>query len=278
MGYVNFEEVLNCLQDKLESYMSTIKSGSGNRMTVNLLGVNIDAIDTKGLCRKIVDFTDQGSTRTVMYVNTDCMLISRENAEYRQALNEASLVYADGVGVVYGVKLWGDTLPGRSTGADFMPDFCRIFAKNGIRLYFLGAADGVAEEAADSLRRDIPDLYIVGSHHGYFPSEQNDAIIAEINAAKPDIVVVGFGAPSQELWMKDNADKLDAAVLWGVGGLFDFLSGRTKRGPQWLLDHGFEWLCRLCVEPRRLWRRYLVGNTKFVLYLLRQRFLGHISG
>ncbi len=253
------------------------ENGVGNRSTVNLLGVNIDVVDTDGLCEKIVNFTTQESAHTVMYVNTDCMLISQKNEKYRQTLNTADLVYADGIGVVYGAKLWGHFLPGRSTGADFMPDFCRTFAEEGLRLFFLGAAEGVAEEAAGRLRRDISKLSIVGTHHGYFSPEQNDELIVKINAAKPDIVVVGFGAPRQEFWIKDNADRLDAAVLWGVGGLFDFLSGRTERGPQWLLDHGFEWLCRLFVEPRRLWRRYLIGNTKFVLYLLHRRFFGRTS-
>jgi N-acetylglucosaminyldiphosphoundecaprenol N-acetyl-beta-D-mannosaminyltransferase len=207
-----------------------------------------------------------------MYVNADCMLLANKDKKYRKILNGADLVYADGVGVVYAAKLWGHSLPGRSTAADFMPDFCCTFAERGLRLFFLGAPDGVAEKAAEKLRQQIPNLNIVGTHHGYFSPAQSGEIISRINATKPDIVVVGFGAPYQEVWIHDNAHLFDTTVLWGVGGLFDFLSGRIKRGPQWLLDHGFEWLCRLLVEPRRLWRRYLLGNTKFVLYVLGRRF------
>jgi len=208
-----------------------------------------------------------------MYVNTDCMLIAAKDTKYRQVLNDADLVYADGVGVVYGAKLWGHSLPGRSTGADFMPDFCRTFAAKGLRLYFLGAPAGVAEQAAIKLQQEIPDLLITGTQHGYFTPEQEDEILAGINAAQPDIVIVGLGAPYQEFWISKNADKLNASVIWGVGGLFDFLSGRTPRGPQWLLDNGFEWLCRLVAEPKRLWYRYLIGNTKFVIYLCWRRFV-----
>ncbi len=254
-----------------------LRNEEEQRQTVTLLGVNIDVVDTAGLCQRLVAFSALESTQTVMYVNADCMLISQKNEKYRQTLNGANLVYADGVGVVHGVKLWGHSLPGRSTAADFMPDFCRTFAGKGLKLFFLGAADGVAREAADRLQEDIPDLRIVGTHHGYFTPEENESVIAEINAAKPDIVVVGFGAPHQEFWIEKNAQQLDTSVVWGVGGLFDFLSGRTKRGPQWLLDHGFEWLCRLFTEPKRLWRRYLVGNTKFVLILLQHRYFSKMS-
>jgi N-acetylglucosaminyldiphosphoundecaprenol N-acetyl-beta-D-mannosaminyltransferase len=249
------------------------KSELRERETINLLGVEIDVLDTEGICKKVVEFTDQDSTRTVMYVNTDCMLIAKKDKKYQQVLNNADLVYADGIGVVYGAKLWGHSLPGRSTGADFMPDFCRTFADKGLRVYFLGASPGIAKQAADNLRQMIPDLLITGTHHGYFTADQEEEVIAAINASRPDIVIIGLGAPYQEFWINKNTDKLDAAVLWGVGGLFDFLSGSTPRGPQWLLDNGFEWLCRLVAEPKRLWRRYLIGNTKFVLYLFWRRFV-----
>ncbi len=250
--------------------MSNIDNAS--RHTINLLGVNIDVLDTDGLCNKIIELASLDSSHAITYVNADCMLLARDDEKYRWVLNNCDLVYADGVGVVYGARLWGWHLPGRSTAADFMPDFCRKFSQKCLRLYFLGASDGVVEEAAARLRRKIPDLKIVGTHHGYFTSEQEQEIIAEINNSTPDIVVVGLGAPRQELWISENVDKINTAVIWGVGGLFDFLSGRTKRGPQWMLDNGFEWLCRLITEPRRLWRRYLIGNTKYVMYLIWCRF------
>ncbi len=261
---------------EIHSSISSAALQAGNnhgRTTVPLLGVGIDVLDTEGLCRRIVEFAGCGSTRSVMYVNADCMLIALKNEEYRQVLNNADLVYADGVGVVYGAKLWGHTLPGRSTAADFMPDFCQSFAESGLRVFFLGAKPGVARAAADQLMKDIPGLMIVGTHHGYFTAGETEQVIAEVNAAQPDVVVIGFGAPAQELWIRDHAGQLNVSVLWGVGGLFDFLSGQTPRGPQWLLDHGFEWLCRLTAEPKRLWRRYLLGNTKFVLTLLWHRYV-----
>lgn len=238
------------------------------RKTINFLGVHIDVLNTQGLLEKVINFTLEGKQRKVMYVNVDCILMSLKDICYRQILNRADLVYADGAGVVWGARLWGHRIPGRSTAADFMPDFCKDFAQNKLKIYLLGAKDGVAEGAAANLLKKIPDLKITGTYHGYFKREDIGRVIEEINARKPHILLVGFGAPRQEKWIEENAANLDVPVIWGVGGLFDFISERTWRGPHWLLDNGFEWLCRLIAEPRRLWRRYLIGNTKFILCLL----------
>ncbi len=243
------------------------------RNIISFLGVKVDVVDTRELCERIVSFALTGDKRQVMYVNTDCMLLARKNHLYKKVLNRCDLVYADGVGVVWGARLWGHDLPGRSTGADFLIEFCKQFAKNGLRVFLLGAKEPVARETAKKIQEKVPGLQIVGIHHGYFSQEQAQKVIDGVNKVQPHIVLVGMGAPQQEIWMDMYRESFDAPVLWGVGGLFDFVSGRTKRGPQWLLDNGFEWLCRLAVEPRRLWRRYLIGNTKFVLYVLWARYI-----
>ncbi len=250
------------------------RSAAPARATVRLLGVTIDAVDTGGLLARVLELLDSGARSTVTYANADCLLKATRDREYRRALNSADLVYADGVGVVLGAKLWGCRIPGRSTGADFMPGFCREFARRGSRLFLLGARPGVAAEAAAALARQAPGLVVAGTRHGYFGAEESERIVDEINAARPDVLLVGLGAPAQELWIARNAGRLDARVVWGVGGLFDFLSGRTRRGPKWLWDHGFEWLCRLIVEPRRLWRRYVLGQARFLLVVLRRRLFG----
>ena len=251
---------------------------AGDRQTIDFLGVRVDVLDTEGLRDRVLALARQEGPYRVMYVNAACMLIAKDDRGYRDVLNRADLVYADGVGVVLGARLWGHELPGRSTGADFMPGFCQVFARHGIRLFLLGARKGVAAAAAQRLVEQAPGLQVVGTHHGYFRPEEDSAIIRQINQARPHVLLVGMGAPLQELWIDRNSDQLQVPVLWGVGGLFDFLSGRTRRGPQWLLDHGFEWLCRLLVEPRRLWRRYLIGNARFVAHVLAQRYAGRGGG
>jgi len=237
------------------------------------MGVNVDALDTNGLYRRIIDFVQDNRPHKVMYVNAHSMLIAQKDDEYRNILNSADLVYADGMSIVWGARVFGNYLPGRSTGADFIPGFCQVFAEKGFKIYLLGARPGVAEVTGQKLRQANPKLKIVGTHHGYFQHNETEKIIDEINRTSPHILLIGFGAPYQEKWIDRNFSLLNVPVVWGVGGLFDFLSGSLKRGPQLLLDNGFEWLCRLCIEPRRLWKRYLIGNLLFMWYVLNWKYL-----
>lgn len=209
-----------------------------------------------------------------MYFNAQCAVIAQKDEFYRSILNKADLVYPDGVSIVLASTLLKKRLPTRSTAADFMPLFCRRFADNGLKVYLLGAEEGVAREAGQRLKEQVPEIQIVGTHHGYFKKEETKEILSTINEARPDILLVGLGIPYQEKWIETHSQQLDVSVVWGVGGLFDFLSGRLRRGPQWLVDNGFEWLCRLAIEPRRLWKRYLFGNLQFSWMLFRDRIKG----
>ena len=243
-----------------------------SRNIINFMGVNVDVVDTKGLYNRIIDFAQNNKPHKVMYVNAYCMLIAQKDDEYREILNSADLVYADGISIVWGARFLGNCLPCRSTGADFIPGFCQVFAEKGFKIYLLGARPGVAEVAGQKLKQANPTLKIAGAHYGYFSHHENQRIIDEINRATPHILLVGMGVPYQEKWIDKNFSLLNVPVVWSVGGLFDFLSGNLKRGPQWLLDNGFEWLCRLCVEPRRLWKRYLIGNLLFIWYVFHWKF------
>ena len=236
---------------------------------LSFMDVEIEIVNEKRLFDRIADFARHNRPHKVMYVNAHCMVMSRKDEAYRHILNNADLVYADGISLVWGARLLGHYLPGRLTAADFMPRFFSLFAEKGLRVYMLGARPGVAETAAQRLREDNPGLEIVGTQHGYFKERESERIIEGINRADPHIVMVGMGVPYQEKWIDQHYDEMNASVIWCVGALFDFLSGRLARGPQWLLDSGFEWLCRLVAEPRRLWQRYLVGNLLFVWYVLR---------
>jgi N-acetylglucosaminyldiphosphoundecaprenol N-acetyl-beta-D-mannosaminyltransferase len=247
------------------------------RNAVDFLGINVDVLNTRELYDRLVHFVEDGKPRKVMYLNADCVILSRRDLTYRRILNDADLVYADGISIVLGAKLLGMHLPGRSTGADFIPDFCQGFAGRGYRMYLLGARPGVAEIAAQRLKQTAPALNVVGIQHGYFTPEETEQVLARIREAAPHIVLVGMGAPYQEKWIEQHGARLNVPVVWGVGGAFDFISGRLARGPKWLVDNGFEWLCRLFVEPRRLWRRYLIGNVKFLWYVSSYRLSSKLA-
>jgi len=209
-----------------------------------------------------------------MYANVHVLNTAYRDSELRRILNQAHLIYCDGAGVKLGARLLGHHLPERMTGADWVYDLCRSCERTGATLYFLGGEPGVADDAAQVLTARYPALAIVGAHHGHYDHNgpQNDAVIAEINALRPDILFVGFGTPLQEKWLDHYSELLDVPVIWAVGALVDFVAGNKPRAPQWMLDHGLEWLYRLWSEPQRLWKRYIVGNPLFLWRVLMQRF------
>jgi N-acetylglucosaminyldiphosphoundecaprenol N-acetyl-beta-D-mannosaminyltransferase len=156
------------------------------------------------------------------------------------------------------------------TGADWVWGLASLCEAEERSLYLLGADPPLARAAAARLQRWYPRLRIVGSYHGYaeLGSPQNERVIEDINATRPDIVLLGMGTPKQELWAGRYADALDTSVLWTVGALFDYLAGRVPRAPRMLADNGLEWIFRLAIEPHRMWRRYLIGNPVFLSRVL----------
>jgi N-acetylglucosaminyldiphosphoundecaprenol N-acetyl-beta-D-mannosaminyltransferase len=190
-------------------------------------------------------------------------------------LNSAEIVFCDGAGVVLGARILGNHIPQRITYADWTWQLAEFAEPRGFTLFFLGARPGVADKAAANLKARYPDLRIVGTHHGYFDktpgSAENEAVIEQINTVRPNILIVGFGMPLQERWLMENWDRIDANVALTGGAVFDYVSGELQRAPRWMTDNGLEWLGRLLIEPRRLWRRYLIGNPLFLWRVLKQR-------
>jgi N-acetylglucosaminyldiphosphoundecaprenol N-acetyl-beta-D-mannosaminyltransferase len=209
---------------------------------------------------------------TVFYANVHAANLARRDAAFRAAFERADLVFCDGQGLRLAAALLGQPLPERFTPPDWIDRLAAVCAAQGEGLFLLGGRPGVAEQAAATLRARHPGLR-TAAHHGYFLASPADeaAAIAAVRAFRPGVLLVGLGMPLQERWLLERRDELDAAVALTVGALFDYLAGTVRRGPRWLTDRGFEWLCRLWYEPRRLWRRYLLGNPAFFLRILRQR-------
>jgi N-acetylglucosaminyldiphosphoundecaprenol N-acetyl-beta-D-mannosaminyltransferase len=224
---------------------------------VNVLGVWVDPVDVAELHSKILGAVRKGRHELVLHVNAHGLNLCYRDPTLRFFFNTASLVFCDGAGVMLAARILGKRLPERIT--------------------FLGARPGVAERAVARLLVRHPNLKIVGVHHGYFDratgAPENEAVLRKLNAAKPDMLLLGFGMPLQELWLMQNWDRIDARIALTGGAAFDYISGELRRGPRFLTDNGFEWLARLLIEPRRLWRRYVVGNPLFLLRVLKQRLL-----
>ena len=238
-----------------------------------LFDIQVHTAPPADLLRRILDFTEDTRPHRVTYVNAHVLNQSFSNPALRHALQASDLVYCDGYGVRLAARLIGRPVPYRMTGADWIWGVASLCQASGQSLYLLGSDPGASSDAAAALQRWYPRLNVLGTHHGYFEpgSPHSDRVLEHISEHRPDILLVGMGTPQQELWVDRHFDRIEAGVVWTVGALFDYLAGRTPRAPHWLSDNGLEWIFRLAVEPRRMWRRYLLGNPAFLYRVWQER-------
>ncbi|MGI8909024.1 MAG: WecB/TagA/CpsF family glycosyltransferase [Rubrobacteraceae bacterium] len=242
---------------------------------IEILGVGVDPVTVDELREEVLRLAGEDGLSLVLNANAHCLNLSYRDPAMRDFLNRADVVFCDGVGVMVAARLLGERIPERITYADWAWRLAAFAEAEGLSLYFLGARPGVAAKAAKNLEERHPRLKVVGVRHGYFDhavgSRENAAVVREINAQEPDILLVGLGMPLQERWLMENRRNLNARVALAGGAVFDYVSGDLRRGPRLLTDNGFEWLARLLMKPGRLWRRYLLGNPLFLARVLEQR-------
>jgi N-acetylglucosaminyldiphosphoundecaprenol N-acetyl-beta-D-mannosaminyltransferase len=222
--------------------------------TARVLGVRVDCVDMAAALARIESFVDDGARHVVATVNPEFVMRAHDDKEFARVLEAADLCLADGSGVVWAVRRQGCALATPVTGVDLITPLAAICARRRFRLFLLGAAPGVADDLAARLRDQHPDLQ-VASHTGS-PDPGSDAeTIERIDAERPQVLLVAYGAPKQELWIDRVGKRLDGvAVAIGVGGAFDFLTGRVPRAPLWMRRVGMEWLFRLMNQPWRIRR------------------------
>lgn len=204
--------------------------------------------------------------RQIITVNPEFVMAAQKNTLFRACINHAALVMADGIGIVLAARFLRQPTPERVTGVDTLLELAKLCARQGQRMFLLGAAPGVAEIAGERLQGLIPDLQIAGTYAGSPAVEEEQEILERIHAARADVLCVAYGAPAQDLWIYRNLSRLPVALAMGVGGSFDFLAGRQRRAPLWMRKSGLEWLYRLYREPWR-WRRML-ALPQFVLHVV----------
>jgi N-acetylglucosaminyldiphosphoundecaprenol N-acetyl-beta-D-mannosaminyltransferase len=243
--------------------------------SVYILGVKVSAVTLEQSLDVTEHIIHAGARARLSTMNIHGANLAYESPEYRALVNQCELVICDGYGLKWGARLLGQSIPERFTQADLLPLLAELACRRNFTLFFLGGRRGVAEKAAARLKERFPTIRIVGAHHGFFDNAsggpENESVIQAINAVKPHILLIGLGMPLQDRWMIENWDRLEVNIAMTCGALFEYVSGETPRGPRWMTDHGLEWLARLAVEPRRLWRRYLVGNPLFLWRVLKQR-------
>lgn len=231
---------------------------------VRLFGIDIDALQMADVVDRLLSWKNdrQASCRFVVTPNVDHTVILQRHAGLRQAYEQASLVLADGWPVVAASRLLRKPLPGRVPGSDLVPALLeRANEQGGITVFLLGAGPGVAQRAASRIQQRWPRVQVVGCYsppRGFEnDAAENESILATIENARPDLLVVGLGAPKQELWVAAHQRRIAAPIALCVGATIDFLAGEKRRAPKWAQRIGLEWLHRLASEPRRLFRRYL---------------------
>lgn len=221
-----------------------------------ILGVRVDSVtmeQTIGLLESMV--LGEGKHHVVT-VNPEFIMTAHRDEMFRAVLNRSALSLPDGIGVVLVGRLLGRRFPERVTGIDVVERFGAIAHRHRLRVFFLGAAPGIAGQTADRLRERYPDLIVAGTYAGSPRHEEEDEICTMIARSKADILLVAYGAPLQDLWIARNLHRLPVRIAMGVGGTFDFIAGVAVRAPAWIQHTGFEWLYRLIREPWR-WKRMM---------------------
>lgn len=257
--------------------------GTGRR--VHILGVPVDAVTLSEACRliagrwrageaspRMADPTEDAANPTpwhVVTVNPELIMAAQRDERVMTVLRRCALVVADGVGVVWAARKLRSPVPERVPGVDLARLLLAEAAKQGRRVYLLGGEEGVAAEAARRLTSQEPHLQVVGVRHGFFDSTESEEIVAEIASLDVDLLLVGLGAPKQELWIAQHRERLGAKVMIGVGGALDVFAGRVKRAPVAWRKAGLEWAYRLLSQPRRA--RRMLSLPRFVVAVLREK-------
>lgn len=240
---------------------------------VDVLGIHVSVTDMDHTVDTFARWIDRGERQLVCVSDMNALLHARADAGLTQVYNTSGMTLPDGMPLVWAGKKAGFERMARVCGPDLVERVMAESAERGWTQYFYGGADGVAEKLRDNFTAQHPRLNVAGVCSPPYRAltEAEDAeIVDRLNEAKPDIIWVGLGAPKQERWMAEHRDRLDAAILIGVGAAFDFHTGRLDRAPRWMQDAGLEWSYRLIKEPRRLWRRYVLGIPRFGVGILRR--------
>ena len=238
---------------------------------IHLLNTEIDALTMDETVELIKQYIKTDTPLHLMGVNADKINEVNDNDLMREIVNSCGIINADGASVVLASKFLGKPVPERVAGVDLMLRLCEECSKSGDSIYLLGAKQNVVEETETALLKKYPGLRILGIHNGYFRDEEWDWIAQELKQLKPAVVFVGISSPKKEYLIEHLQQQGVTSVLMGVGGSFDVISGNIPRAPLWMQKMCLEWLFRMIQEPKRLLKRYIVGNTRFIFAVFKEK-------
>ena len=269
---------MNGAQAERRTHSTTTRAGpapSRRPMAAsNVAGIPVHNLTEDETLTAVERLIDEGGSRYAAVVNAAKLVAANKQTKLKRVLLEADLVTADGMSIVWASRLLGRPLRERVTGIDLFQRLVERAAERGWSVYFLGARDESVLGVVEAFTKKYPSLHVAGHHNGYFNSSESAAIAQAIKESRADLLFVAMGSPAQEYWVASNLEATGVRFALGVGGSFDHVTGLARRAPRWMQRSGLEWLYRLLREPRRLWRRYLIGNLTFVWLVLRQRIRG----
>lgn len=239
---------------------------------VNILGVNVDMVNIAQATDRIMEFFEEDKLHKVYTPNSEIIMQAYKNEEFRQMLNSAELLTADGIGVVYASKILGKPIKERAAGYDIACQVLDRIKDTQHSVYLFGGKPGVAEKAKEKLETIYPGIKVAGMHDGYFKPEQEAEIVDDINRSGADLLFVCLGAPKQEQWITRNADKIKVRVAMGIGGSLDVFAGTALRAPEFYCKHGLEWFYRLMKQPSRAGRMLALPKFGITVLLKGRRF------
>lgn len=235
---------------------------------VKFLNTFVDALTMEETLERIQEYIENKDCVQHVVINAGKVNLMQENEELTKIINECPLINADGQSIVWGSKFLGNPLPERVAGIDIFTELVKVSSEKGYRPYFFGAKQEVVEEVVKTFKEKYPTLNVAGFRNGYFKEEESKNIAEEIRNSDADILFVAFSSPMKEFWIREHMDIMRVPVAMGVGGSFDVIAGKTTRAPKWMQRCGLEWFHRFIQEPKRMFRRYIIGNLKFVRLLL----------
>lgn len=230
-----------------------------------ILNTYVNAIsmeETIAIIEKII--ADKKPTQHVV-INASKVNLMEKDLRLRQIVNACPLINADGASIVWAAKKLGVPLRERVTGVDLFQKLVALAEDKNYKIYLFGAKEEVVVRVKDIFEKKYPNIKIVGYRNGYFTEKDEPQIVKDMAMSGADMMFVAFSSPKKEFWVNKYLEQLNIPFVMGVGGSFDIVAGITERAPEWMQKHGLEWFYRFIQEPRRMWKRYIIGNAKFVI-------------
>lgn len=236
-----------------------------------ILNTYVNAVSMNETIHIIEEIIQERVPTQHVVINASKINLMEEDIELRNIVNSCPLINADGIAIIWAARKLGIPLKERVTGCDLFQKLIPVAEKKGYKIYLFGAKESVVVKVKEIFERQYPNIRIVGSRNGYFSQEEEPEIVKDIHDSGADMMFVAFSSPQKEYWISKYLQDLNIPFVMGVGGSFDIVAGVTKRAPVWCQVCGLEWLYRFIQEPRRLWKRYMMGNIKFIM--LTQKYI-----